>query len=174
MYSPTDFTYEQLEEQWGPLLERFCKRVDTSESREDILQELRIVLMRAQQKYDSSRGVKFVTYLWSACSNRIGNLYRARNKASRIPQELIEPLSRGVYFNGDEECWIERTQPAAYDDHTAVEALYGAPWEAQAIAQLVLGGVETKRGWRESGLTNEQIEKGISDLSSVLKGDSDV
>ncbi len=164
-YLPRDISYEVLEVQWRPLLERFCSYTERMSgfnsnvhTREDVLQELRIRLERAQKSYDPSRGVKFVTYLWRTCFNRIEQLYRKQNGTQvRIPQHLT------CYFPYD-DFGLE-----VFDDHSAIELLYGAPAEVSKLAQLILGGAESREEWTKNGLTEEQIEQGVAGLKNLLE-----
>ncbi|KKM73682.1 hypothetical protein LCGC14_1407930, partial [marine sediment metagenome] len=48
---PSEMSYPELETQWLGMLRRFTWNIDGMDS-EDVLQELRIVLMLAQKKYD--------------------------------------------------------------------------------------------------------------------------
>lgn len=150
---------------WRPLLERFCSYTERMPgfnsnvyTREDVLQELRIRLQRAQEKYDPSKGVKFVTYLWKTCFNRIEQLYRKQNGTrSRVPQGLI------CYFPYDD------FGLRVFDDHSAVDLLYGAPAEVHKLAQLILAGAEDREEWKKHGLTDGQIEQGVAGLKDLLE-----
>ena len=76
--------------QWEPKIQKMVSTVFVvGMDREDIAQELRIVLMRTAKAFDPERGVLFHTYLHTALLNTIRTLIsRAQKQLKLVPQSL--------------------------------------------------------------------------------------
>ena len=76
--------------QWEPKIQKMVSTVFVvGMDREDIAQELRIVLMRTAKAFDPERGVLFHTYLHTALVNTIRTLIsRAQKQLKLVPQSL--------------------------------------------------------------------------------------
>jgi len=169
---PSEMSYPELETQWLGMLRRFTWNIDGMDS-EDVLQELRIVLMLAQKKYDPTLGYAFSTYLWRACLNRVGKLlYQTREVKRRVPVRLIFPLCEGEHGGEDRKgyCSTCLGLPSYHDDMEIMELLSDAPQEVLMVAGLVLRGEDTRRSWELRGMTPEQIKTGVAGLKDLLKG----
>ena len=100
--------------QWEPIVQKisstkFIKGMD----RDDIAQELRIVLVKAAKKFDEARGVSFHTYLHTAMMNTIRTLISQAQRVPNInsldetfadselvPLEIVEALSEDPDLDG--------------------------------------------------------------------------
>ena len=113
--------FGQLEEQWRPLLSKFASW-NIGMPREDLYQELLLVLWKAQRGYSSDKKASFQTYLYTALFNKVGTLnYRLNGTKSRVPSSALIPLCDG--FHPDEErCGICGSAQAT-DDVSAINAL---------------------------------------------------
>lgn len=159
MMNPIDMKYEELEQQFAPLLAKFAGW-NIGMEREDLLQELRIILLKAQRRYDPNKG-KFMTYLYRSLLNRVLRLReRTTFSKTRIPRENIIRLAD-----------VENTLTVS-DDLDAAEILGGIKRpEARVIALLILNGQTRDKDWAQWGLTSQQIQSGVSHLKKVLKED---
>ncbi len=78
----TDEEYLEALVQWSPQLHRLARSYIPYYDYEDILQELRIVLFKCLQQFNSNNGAKFHTYLTHALRNRLG----------RIKEQMTSPV----------------------------------------------------------------------------------
>lgn len=169
---PNQMSYEELEQQWGGMLHRFTWDIDGMD-RNDVLQELRIVLMLAQKQYDPTRGCAFSTYLWRSCLNKVGKLrHQVRNVKKRVPARMVVSLCEGDHGGTDDSscCSTCLELPRCIDNVEILELLTGAAKEVRVLAGLILRGERTRRSWKQRGLTSEQIKRGVNGLKSLLKG----
>lgn len=81
-------------------------------SREDIEQEMRIVLWKAVLNYDQSKGIKFNTFAMRCMKNEYINLYRRNHTDKRKANEQI------ISLNEEEE---ERTKLDLLESPISVE-----------------------------------------------------
>ncbi|KKL12933.1 hypothetical protein LCGC14_2530800 [marine sediment metagenome] len=172
---PSEMPYQELETQWLGMLRRFTWNIDGME-REDVLQELRIVLMLAQKKYDPTLGYAFSTYLWRACLNRVGKLlHQTREVKRRVPVRLIFPLCDGEHGGEDRRgyCSTCLGLPKYNDDVEIMELLSNVSQESLMIAGLILRGESTRQSWELRGMNPEQIKEGVAGLKALLKGGRD-
>ena len=172
----TDFEYEALERQWTPMLRKFASWRIPGMDYADIMQEMRIVLTKAQQRYDSGKKAKFITFLYTSCLNTaLKLLYKAGNgmhpRKSTIPPALTDTLCDGDHGDGV-RCLLCASQQdlSVNDDLSMIDLLSGASPEAKAIAGLVLYGNTSRRSWGDAGLTRRQITDGTNELKVLLKG----
>lgn len=168
-----DVPYADLEKQWSGMLHRFLWRIEGLDP-EDILQELRIVLMKAQQKYDPTKGVAFSTYLYRACKNRVGKLrHQALNVKKRVPpsQQIVFCTNEHVddVTGGLKWCSTCRQLPNVIDNTEVFELLLDASENTKKVANQILLGYRTRRTWEENGMTPEQIKDGVRELRTLLR-----
>ena len=81
---------DELVLQWEPKIQKMVSNVFiVGMDRDDIAQELRIVLLRTATAFDPDRGVLFHTYLHTALVNTIRTLIsRAQKQLKLVPQSL--------------------------------------------------------------------------------------
>ena len=152
----TPFT--EFEAQWGGMLNKFAGWNDFGMEREDILQELRIVLYRAQQQYDPQRGVKLSTYLYRAFLNRTKKMRdRALGKTVKrqVPFSTMSTLE-GLDMLDQEDILDETIATSQLND------------DGTRLAKLIIDGY----GWKEwlSKMTPKAINTGLADIKRQLKG----
>lgn len=171
---PKQMSYEALEKQWGGMLRRFIWNIPGMD-REDVLQELRIVLMLAQQRYDPDRGCAFSTYLWRACVNKVGKLlYKTKEVKKRIPAWMIISLCEGDHSTSESTyCPSCLELPWYLDDVEVLDLMTGESQEVQMLAGLILRGESTRKSWEQRGLSSSQIKQGVTGLKDLLKGGRD-
>jgi RNA polymerase sigma factor (sigma-70 family) len=156
-------TYEELERQYKPLLIKFAGW-NIGMEHEDLLQELRIILLKAQRHYDPSKG-KFMTYLYRSLLNRVLRLReRTTFSKTRIPYENLIPLED-----------VENVLAASDDGNLGVAEILGGIQrpEARTIALLILNGQMKDEDWIQWGLSPRQVQSGVKHLKRVLKEDYD-
>ena len=97
--SPVGMSFTDLEAQWKPLINKFSyKYYVPGLDVEDIAQELRVVLLKAQRTYNPDKGAKFITYLYKMFDSRIKNILRdTQGRKKHIPQGLVSPLNNVHY-----------------------------------------------------------------------------
>lgn len=92
-----DLAYEELFKQYGRLIYRYCAYMIPGLDRDDLFQELSMVLVRCQQLFnpDHARGAKFSTYFVNAMKWKLGNLrYRATKRIDvwlSLEDSLVAP-----------------------------------------------------------------------------------
>ena len=117
----TQVPFERLEELWRPLLSKFAGW-NIGLPREDLYQELLLVLWRAQTGYSPDKGASFQTYLYTALLNKVGTLnHRLNGTKSRVPTSFLVPLCDGLHSR-EERCGICGVATAT-DDVSAIDAL---------------------------------------------------
>jgi hypothetical protein len=173
-----DVPYEDLEKQWAGMLHRFVWRIEGIDP-EDILQELRVVLMNAQQRFDPAKGVAFSTYLWRACKNRVGKLrHQTLNVKKRIPptQQVVfcDMEHSDTMYTEIRYCSICRQLPVEIDSTEMFDLLFGTSKDVRVLANLIVGGYRTRKTWEEYGLTSEQIKSGMAGLRTLLRKQKEV
>ena len=153
-------SFEMLDLKFKPLMHSFDNKYripgyDT----DDIIQELRLSLLRAQQLYDPDRKVSFMTYLYTAFNFKMRLLYRTvQGRKKDIP------VNRISYIH--EENIIE---PFLIDRNLdTVELLAGLGKEAKELSEQILKGNANKKGWLAAGLSEEEIEHGTQELIIAL------
>jgi RNA polymerase sigma factor (sigma-70 family) len=153
--------YNELEEQWRPLIHKFsAKYTIPGYDPEDLEQELRIVLHKADQLFDPNKGTKFITYLYTAFNARLSKLYRdLQGRQKNVPANMVSYIPDGYDFLYKEE--------PDYDD---IDLFTGLSFPASQIGSMVLEGKETWVEWKAAGMTGEEIRTGLVELRSALKG----
>ncbi|KKK87078.1 hypothetical protein LCGC14_2756840 [marine sediment metagenome] len=164
--SVKDTPFGVLEAQWERMLHKFAQW-NTGMEREDVYQELRLLLFHAQQCYDPSKGAAFSTYLYNSCLNKVRNLEgRIKNVKSRVPPAMLSPLCTNDEHVGRGCAHVEL---ATVDDTEELELLGNASPEARRIAALILRGEGRRRDWAQFGLSPEQIKAGVKELKGLLR-----
>lgn len=93
MSSVRDMTYSELEKRYTPLIIKFSRSYVSGMDSDDIAQELRVVLARAQRNYDPNRGESgFMHFLYCAFQNRMGQLACRPRARKRVPLTMQMPL----------------------------------------------------------------------------------
>lgn len=156
-------SFEQLAVKWGPLLNRFARWSIPGVEREDLRQELLLVLWQAHRRYDPARGASFKTYLFRALLNRALTLLARAGGGSRPRRGVVPPGLIGQLCDGNHGDYCARCarQPANSDDLGLVELLAGATPRAVAVARWHLGEGPAPAG--------TALEEGIKELSRLLK-----
>ncbi len=187
-----DAEYQVLEEQWTPLLIKFAGWQVPGMDHEDIMQELRIILLRSQERYDAGKHTKFITFLYTALLNRMLKLLRDSGTGSEPRQKWIPPYQVFPMCTGDH-------RGGRCDSSYCTSAAFEYAHETGALSDLDLvnlfGDVSTDAKWligliaRESVTTANQdkdprwskstaikvmgrkrFKQGIEELKVVLRG----
>ena len=153
-------TFEILDKKYKPLMHKFNNhyKIPGYET-DDIIQELRLSLLRAQQLYNPTREVSFMTYLYKAFDYKMKLLYRnVQGRKKDIP------VNRISYIH--EEHVME---PSVIDDNLdTAEILAGLGKEARKLSEQILEGNINHKGWLAAGLSREEIEHGKAELIIAL------
>ena len=155
---PADVPYQELERQWTPLLRIFARwRIGMEE--EDLMQEMRIVLLKAQASYEPDSGATFKTYLFRSLLNRALKLRKMVNgTASRIPPSAYVP--------------IDDVRPPSYvDDVGLMEVLEGIDHTGvRTLVALIVSGDNTPTMRKLYGMTERGNSEARGKLRELLEG----
>lgn len=154
MESISSIPFETLEKQWTPLLHKFARWHIPGFTRDDLLQELRIVLLEAKQKYDADKG-SFKTFLFRNCLNHMLNLHKFNERKKRVGKE--------IYISSDYVIVI----PAIKDEFEEADIrstfTFLSP-QAQILGNSILNGVSMKN----CGLTRTQRKAALIELRETF------
>ena len=95
---------DQLIIQWEPKVQKMASSASiVGMDRDDLAQELRLVIFKAAKKFDPDKNISFHTYLHTSMVNTIRTLItKAQSRLRRQPQ-IISFSSSGETFSYDEE-----------------------------------------------------------------------
>jgi len=149
-------TFEELERKFTPLITKFSRYAIPGMGPDDIAQELRLVLAKAQRNYDPSRGESgFLHYLYRAFENRMGQLAYKPQAQKRVPLAAQVPLD-------------DVDVPGAETGFERVELEAGLGRDASRLVGLVLDrDITSRRGWREH-LGERELGGAIRELRQHL------
>ena len=178
--NPRSMSYEQLEEQWQPLLRKFASWAIPGMGFEDIMQEMRIVLYKTQQNFNPRKRVKFITFLYRALLNRALQLLHVAGSGSNprqrtVPPGAVMPMCTGYHEDVQHRhrCFICSDPVFAVQvDTELTELLAGASPSAVAVGQLIARGNATLDECRRAMPTG-QADAGIQELRSLLRENSE-
>ena len=161
-----DAEYAELEAQWTPLLHKFAGWPIAGMDREDIMQEMRIVLLNCQRLYNKDKNIKFMTLLYGSCLKIMLNLLRDSGSGSKpymkyVPASMLLPLCEGEHSLAEtcENWWC-----------TAQE-LKNVERKAEGLSDLDLvtlfGHMSNDAKWLIGLITREKITTWTQDKESV-------
>jgi len=114
----TELSFTELNERWTPLMHKFATRC-SSPDYDDVMQELRIRLWRAQRGFNPSKGARFGTYLYRAFDNAVKREYYL---TGRRPKSDSFELKREAGFDiGYNDSGYELAEMASIVGSTAQE-----------------------------------------------------
>ena len=155
---------DELIQQWEPKVQRLASNTYVvGYDRDDIVQELRIAIVKAAQGFEEDRGVLFHTYLHTAMTNTIRTLI---SKAQRqLPTESIDITWTTL---GDEDQAHQSTKiiqaladPTEFTQDVEMQAL---------LNQADLSSLEKDFiKLRLEGLTMEEISEDLDELAYKLR-----
>ena len=147
---------DELIKQWEPKVQRFVSNTYIPGfDREDLAQELRIVIIKAAEKFDVAKQTSFHTYLHTSMVNTIRTLH---TKSARRPRYMV---SLGVSENFDSSDW-EFSGYEVADETDDIEAVL------DKIDLEVLDLSDEESDYlikRLTGFSNTEIGKGINGVS---------
>tara|TARA_R100000306_G_C4359473_1_gene134550 strand:+ start:120 stop:635 length:516 start_codon:yes stop_codon:yes gene_type:complete len=147
---------DDLIRQWEPKVQRFVNNTYIPGfDREDLAQELRIVIIKAAEKFDISKQTSFHTYLHTSMVNTIRTLH---TKSARKPRYMAR---LGISENSDSGDW-EFSGYEVEDETDDIEAVL------DKIDLEVLDLSDEESDYlvkRLTGFSNTEIGKGINGVS---------
>ena len=159
MDNPGELSYDELEGQWQRMLHKFsAKYVIPGYDREDVLQELRMTLVRAQELYNPDKGTKFITYLYGAFDSKCKQLYRdVQGRQKHVPANM---MNVGLDDNHHR---------ATKDDYENVDILTGLSPSAVRMSILILEGKAKRKDWLAAGMTKDEVRMAKKELALALE-----
>ena len=140
-------SFNDLEKRFRPLIAKFSHWPIFGMDSDDIAQEMRIVLAKAQKNYDPDRGESgFLHYLYRAMQNRMGQLAGRPQRKKRVPPTMrasLDDVTPSIRESGF--------------DRVELEAGLSPP--ALKLVRLILDrGLIAKAQWREHLSTDELMD----------------
>ena len=141
-----EWELEEILIEYDPLIQNLAKynKVATLD-KEDVEQELRLVLLNCVEKFNPDKGVQFKTYFTRAALNKINELRRQHHKnlslnaTMKNGEEFIEMLSDDTNdFNIIKEEVIEFLHSLPYGRETVRHLMYGETQVSLAKEQELL------------------------------------
>ena len=118
----TDQQKIELLEKWEPKVNSFLRTASINGyEREDIAQELRLAILKAANKFDESRGIKFHTYLHVVMLNTVRGLWAKAGK--NIRNISIEYLREVNPENNNIDKIEDTSQTTLFDDVDTYDVL---------------------------------------------------
>jgi RNA polymerase sigma factor (sigma-70 family) len=153
--------YNELEKQWAPLIHKFSyKYIIPGYDAEDLAQELRLVLHRADKLFDPNKGTKFITYLYAAFNAKLITIHRnVQGRQKHVPAKMVSYIPEGIDF-------IHKEEP----NYENIDLFTGLSFEATRLSELVLSGKEEYEEWLDAGMTKKNIRTGLIELQEALRG----
>lgn len=154
-------SFEFLDKKYKPLMHKFDKKYTLKGyDTDDIIQELRITLFKAQQLYDPTRGASFITYLYTAFDSRMKGIYRdTQGRKKDIPVKRISSLNL-----------IVETPIVRNNELDNIDVLTGLGEEARIISEQVLKGNTSNKSWLAAGLSQKEIRLGKKEIIEAITG----
>jgi len=188
-----DVEYAELEAQWIPLLNKFARWPIAGMSREDIMQEMRIILLKSRRRFDKSNNTKFITFFYTACLNKMLKLLRDNGMGAEPRQKWVPPYQTFPLCDGEHrggECgsgWCTGYEFKQVEVETEglsdldLLNLFGnmsddAKWLIGLITrEPVLCNAQGKNSrWGKSMATqamgHKRFKRGMNELKVILKG----
>lgn len=156
-----ELSFEYLDKKYKPLMYKFSNRYTIpGYDEDDIIQELRISMLKAQKLYSSNRNSSFMTYLYKTFDSRMKGIYRdTQGRKKDIPQKRISSL----YM-------IVETPAIHKNELDDIEMLTGLGKEARIISEEILKGNTSNKSWLAAGLTKKEIILGKKEIIDAVTG----
>lgn len=151
-------TFEQLAEQYKPLIKGFSYKYKVNGyTREDVEQELLMVLHKCMQNFDETKKTKFITYFQNSCYYHMIKLRKKNQNYELIIDNVLsipDEELKTVYNNIEDEYLLDSLNKVKYGEYLKMYYLYGisipkiAKTEGvskQAIHQFIKKGLENMK-----------------------------
>lgn len=164
-------SFEDLMKQWTPLIEKFSSWNVRNMDRDDVRQEMLLSLWNAQRTWDFNKA-SFKTYFYKLCTNRLIYLEHIYNN-----RQCRNPLGELISLDFTDEGFSDNYLKDFADTSNELENaeiytdIYSASNEAKIIALDILGDLSPKDWGERFDLTQQEIEKGITELKNILEGE---
>ena len=153
-------SYDELEQQYTPMLYDIAHRFGSTLDVDDAVQELRLTRWRAQQLWRENGGASFTTYLYRACVNQCRKLhYREFGRKSVVPANLRASLtdSQGLAID-----------IPVNDDSSLLELVGHASLPARTLAVCIMQGVPEQSWGKSTSLAKDEINEATRELRELL------
>jgi RNA polymerase sigma factor (sigma-70 family) len=144
---------------------------------EDIAHDLWVHLLKRQNRFDPSRGIKFETFANRIIEHHVCSMLRARKAQKRDPLREEFSLYDEVPGFEDEVCLryatiADRSAPVphrndlAHDVQLLIERLGDMD---SAVAMGLLGGLSVRRFARQLGISRRQVNRAIERIRELAE-----
>tara|TARA_Y100000034_G_scaffold92039_1_gene111135 strand:+ start:1442 stop:2047 length:606 start_codon:yes stop_codon:yes gene_type:complete len=157
---------DELIQQWEPKVQRLVGQTYIPGfDREDLAQELRIVIVKAAERFDESKNTSFHTYLHTSMVNTLRTLH---TKSSRKPRYLAQlggyeesdtDDNLGRFFTPEPE--DETDEMEAMLDKIDLEALDLTDEESDYLVKRLTGFSNTEIGKDINGVSLYKIKRSL-------------
>jgi DNA-directed RNA polymerase specialized sigma24 family protein len=152
-------SHDELEKQYARLLNKYSSWNIPYMDREDIKQELRAVLFKANNQFDPTKNTKFLTYLYTAFSNTVKKLsYKSAGQNTYTP---MLPISLEL----QEEAYEIPDKDNMDSDLFSIVGL--ASPKTQMLAQLIVAGYQ--QGEWVNFMDKREIHTAVNELGNLLR-----
>lgn len=158
-----DMSFETLLEQYKGYIDWFSARPIGYYTSEDIQQEMKVTLFNAYNAFEEEGTAQFKTYFVRCCWNRLLMLKRHFSLKKRTP-----PGGNLINIDNIEEVW------ASDMNETMEQNIVVNSEEAKKLKSWILNGEYTKAQWRRFGMTDDQINIGMSEIEQLIIEEKEV
>lgn len=156
-----ELSFDFLDNKYKPLMHKFANKYSIpGYDIDDIIQELRMSMMKAQEMYDPNKGAAFGTYLQKTFDSKMKSIWiREQGRKKNIPAKKIISIALIV-----EKPIINQNE---LDD---IEMLTGLSKEATILSKEILKGNTSNISWLATGLTQREIRLGKQEILDAITG----
>lgn len=168
-----ELSFEILDKKYEAMMHKFnLKYKIPGYDTDDIIQELRITLMKAQQLYDerNKSSTSFSTYIYVAFNNTMMKIFRdTQGRKKNIPSKRISSIENmdgyilGISEYASNDIEVEQ-----------IDFLTGLGKEATLLGEQILMGNTNRNSWLAAGLSRREIRKGKIEIGKALTGKTNV
>ena len=157
-----EWELEEILVKYDPLIQNLAKynKVATLD-KEDVEQELRLVLLNCVEKFNHDKGTQFKTYFTRAALNKINELRRQHHKILSL---------NATMKNGEEfiETISDNTDDFNIIKEEVIEFLHSLPYGRETVRHLMYGETQVSLA-KEAGITKGWLNKKIKDNIKAAK-----
>lgn len=157
-----EWELEEILLKYEPLIQNLAKyhKVDNLD-KEDVEQELRLVLIKCVENFNPDKGVQFDTYFTRSALNKINKLRRQHHKNL----SLNTTMKNGVEFI---EMLSDSNDDLNIIKEEVIEFLHSLPYGRETVRHLMYGETQVSLA-KEAGISKGWLNKKIKDNIKAVK-----